>query len=57
MPESNLEGMFEADVPTQESVDTVHIDKISIIANAQVAKKEELMRFSLTIRGSGTSIP
>ena len=42
MQKSNLEGMFEADVPTQASVDTVHIDKISEIANAQLSKKKEL---------------
>ena len=44
MQKSNLEGMFEADVPTQASVDTVHIDKISDVANEQVAKKIELSR-------------
>jgi hypothetical protein len=42
MPKSNLDAMFEADVPTQEAVDTVHIDKISDIARDQVSKKEEL---------------
>ena len=39
---STLNSMFEADVPTQESVEIVHIDKISNIANEQVAKKVEL---------------
>jgi hypothetical protein len=44
MQKSNLESMFEADIPTQEDVQSVHIDKISDIANAQVAKKAELVQ-------------
>jgi len=37
-----LTSMFEADVPKQESVEKVQIDKISEIADAQVSKKAEL---------------
>ena len=44
MQKSNLESMFEADIPTQEDVQSVHIDKISDIANEQVAKKAELVQ-------------
>lgn len=42
MQKSNLEGMFESDVPKQEDVQSVHIDKISEIAEEQVSKKAEL---------------